>query len=493
MSTLPLYSELLTDPPLDNSVPLCEGTVAEMEASYRFFKERHLQAIWLEQKYFKNLQTSEGLPIVVLSPGIWNGESGPDFLKAHLKIDQKELRGDIELHLNEESWYHHQHHRDEKYNQVILHIGFWQPKKKQPILTSQGKEIPCTYFENRLTIPEVRIVKLIDLDLYPYKHFVGSGMCANALFRSLPDSKIIDFFKKAAHWRLTQKRRFLQAKIDEPEEYLAGGIAMALGYKHNAEAFLQLFFRLKRQNYTEEQDFFAYALGICGFFDEKYRRKWSNSSAFLALADRFDSLSKSDNQLPITLSLDRTRPANHPIRRLAVLCKMITDKTFPALTMQIMKLWKDHRNVGSAKGWKNFQKLLFEIFPAYRDDYWEHHYTFEEKKLIKQMALVGDNLKQEILINIYLPLLQEDVEKRNDPYEKEAFLNFYDSLPAAKTKKSSYLTHRFFGDTQKGHLLQRAEIQQGAYQLHRDFCTHFEASCMGCPFVNRYRTTFGKF
>lgn len=491
MSNDPSYRDLLKVPPA-GFFNTQEKGVSESSSPYHFFRERHLQAMWLEQKYFRQLYTIEGLPITILSPGIWNGEAGPDFLKAHLMIGSQEFRGDVELHLYEEDWYRHQHHQDEKYNDVILHVGFWKPKNPKPILTLEGTTIPCTHLENQLTIPESRILKLIDLDLYPYKHFVGSGICAKTLFRTLPDQKIIHFFRKAADWRLEQKRRFLEVKIDAPSEYLAGGIAMALGYKHNAEAFLELFLYLKNQEIRNEVDHLALALGICGFFAEKHRLKWTASSKYRDLASRFDAMPQRESLPKIILKLDRTRPANNPIRRIAILTKLISDTSLSSLADLLEASWQAHWPGSGKAGWKPFRDNLSNILPNYPDAYWETHYAFEEQAQVKPIVLISSDLKREILINVCLPLLQKFIEERNNPLEKEAFQDFYASFPAAKTKKASYLVHRFFGDTQKGRLMQRAEMQQGAYQLHRDFCIHFEASCLGCPFVERYNVAFAK-
>ena len=109
---------------------------------------------------------------------------------------------------------------------------------------------------------------------------------------------------------------------------------------------------------------------------------------------------------------------------------------------------------------------------------------------VKPIALMGANLKHEILLNVCLPLLYEDIESRESEEELEAFQQLYTALPASKARKGAYLTQRFFGNTQKKKLLERADTQQGAYQIHRDFCMHYEASCIGCPFVERYVKTF---
>ena len=62
------------------------------------------------------------------------------------------------------------------------------------------------------------------------------------------------------------------AKVDIPADSLIGGMAMALGYKQNAEAFFELFCRMKALSLQNEQTLFAYALRTCGFFDGQYRQ-----------------------------------------------------------------------------------------------------------------------------------------------------------------------------------------------------------------------------
>jgi len=476
-----IYAELIGH---DIAAPF-SYPLAEAKTPYHFLTERHLQAMWLEQKYFKQLISNEGLPIQVLSPGIWNSEAGPDFLKAHIVIGSQEYRGDIELHLFEDSWYHHQHHLDHRYNQVVLHLSFWKPQKERDLLTDDGKLIKKTHLQHHLTISEQRILKLIDLDLYPYKHFAGSGHCARALFNKLPINQTLEFFRSAAGWRLSQKFLHLQAKIDTPSDYMGAGIALALGYKHNADAFLKLYFDLKSLQINDSSQLLAFALGQCGFFEESHFRKWSSSPFYLSLKKEFELLQKKAiNYSPISLRLDKIRPANHPIRRLAVLSKIILDENICDLDARLKIQWQHHWQSGCQQGWKSMKEQLLALLPDYKDEYWNHHFSFE-KEQEKSTQLMGDTLKHEILINICLPLLYANLEKSHD--QLSAFQNFYASLPAPKTKKATYLSHRFFGNSTKQHLLNKADIQQGAYQLHHDFCIHYEASCQGCPFVERYK------
>lgn len=464
----------------------CSKEVAEEKNPYHILTERHLQVMWLEQKYFTSLKTSKGELIEVLSPGIWNSESGPDFLKAHIKIGNQEWRGDIEIHLSQEGWYHHKHHINSHYNAVILHVCYWKPIKERQTVTAAGRNLTSTYLQPSLTITEARIVKLIDLDLYPYKHFVGSGNCSKTLFSHLSKSKISDLFRSAAVWRLKEKWEGLQAKIENPENYLIGGIATVLGYKHNAEAFLAVFNYLKLEKIEDEQLILSQALKVTHFFNEYFQKKWADSAYYQQLLKILNN-SNSPLSSSFFLKLDKIRPANHPVRRLAALAKILSDPSIAEIHSKLIVLWHSHWEECHQQNWKKLKEFFLHLIPSYSDDYWQYHYTFEKTPQPKQIALIGDDIKQKILINVFLPILYANIEHRGTHLEKMAFTHFYSSIPTSKTQKSSYLNYRFFGNKGKETAFSSADFQQGAYQIHRDFCIHFEASCQGCPFVERYK------
>lgn len=484
-----LYGELTA---LHN-VSLCE----KIGRPYDSLSERHIQALWHEQKYFNNLTTAQGEAVVINSPGIWNGEAGPDFLKAHLQIGEHSLHGDIELHLIDSSWFHHRHHCDSRYNNVILHIALWQPAGGElPITTNEGREVCQAYLEPALLVPAQRLPHLIDLDLYPYRRFIGSGSCAQALFQKLPKKKIEDFFHEAAQWRLLRKYNLLKSHGTDPYTQLAYGISMGLGYKNNAYRFLDLFKegQEKAKGGWDEESLFGYFLGRSGFFSKAFSLRWQHSTYYSRLQRVWQQSAEDEGESTlIPLHLNSIRPAHHPVRRLAYLAKLCGDSRLHYYWQQTIHLWKTgwHRLVGAAAH-KKFRATLHACLPAYKDLYWSHHYTFEENPQTASIALLGKELKQTILINTLLPLLWGEVVAASEKEELNAFFTFYSSLPAQETHKSAYLKHRFFGDTAKGDILDSCDMQQGAYQLHHDFCLHYEASCVGCPFVERFKKIYDK-
>ena len=225
---------------------------------------------------------------------------------------------------------------------------------------------------------------------------------------------------------------------------------------------------------------FASCLGMFGFFEEAYQKRWSDSEYYRSLINYYDGLLPS-----ISLKLSQVRPFNHPIRRLVYMIKMVQDPTVEERLTTMKALWK--RNWAKSSG-KTLRKQLIDMIPNHKDPYWNSHYLFETDKKEVFLPLIGQDLKTAILINTVLPLLHDEVERRGNPIEFQAFNNFFVSFAASRSSKTKYLSHRFFGDTPKASILNNAKTEQGAYQLHRDFCMHFEASCEGCPFVQRYKS-----
>src|ERR1700738_3630837 len=108
--------------------------------------ERLLQFIWQFQ-YFNagELTTSAGDPVQVIHPGQWNNHQGPDFSDARVRIGDKIWAGNIELHIQASDWHRHEHHQDENYENIILHV-VWR--------NDDGKladKIPTMALEDRIS------------------------------------------------------------------------------------------------------------------------------------------------------------------------------------------------------------------------------------------------------------------------------------------------------------------------------------------------------
>lgn len=460
-------------------------SISEGSNKYEFFTERHLQALWLEQHYFSNLRTAASEPIEVLSPGIWNEEAGPDFLKAHLRIGREEIQGDVEIHLVDDSWRQHGHDRDPRYQGVILHVALRRPKNPSPLLRCDGKSLTTVYIENCLNVPINRLTQVIDIDLYPYKKFLGSGKCAQRLFRNLSTTRVEELLKSAAEYRLEAKRHYLQRSVPKTELQLLAAMVMALGYKSNALTFLELFLWLLSHQDLSADQLFSLALGRCGLFSPTYCDRWKDSVRYCELERIWGSLQDRHPGPSFCLEIGQQRPLNHPVRRLVYLTRLALDQSARCLMERLEACWELTWRQKAHGKWGRLQQELASLLPTYQDVYWSAHYLFETESRAAGLPLMGAQVKRSILVNGFLPLFQGHILQRGLVDEQEAFNEFYSSFRAPESGKRRYLKHRFFGDSGKGALLKRAVLEQGAFQIHRDFCIYYEASCEGCPFVDR--------
>jgi hypothetical protein len=385
----------------------------------------------------------------------------------------------------DENWTHHHHIEDPAYNQVVLHVSLWKPSVHKPIVTRKGNEVACTYFEDNLTISLARITHLIDLDLYPYKQFVGSGKCAHAIFKNLSQEDTVNFFESAALTRLKKKRHYLKSYMDEPSLRFGAGLAMALGYKQNTHSLLELYVYALQFRDLPEDELLALCLGIAGFLEG--HEKWQQNPLYLRLKDLWQN-HKHTVLHQTTLRLDHIRPLNHPIRRIVYLTKLLTNSKLESIEESIFLLWKNcWSTCKNKRDWSRLHKHMMDYIPVFQDEYWNSHYNFELEAREEHLPLIGKDFKIAVLLNTVFPLLHGHIEDGGNTIEMAAFEEFYSSIPGSRSGKQQYLTHRFFGETSKGEVLKKARVQQGAFQLHKDFCIHYEASCVNCPFIESFK------
>lgn len=111
------------------------------EADYSH-SEAFLQWIWSNLHFqTDNLRTCRGDSIDIIAPGQLNGSDGPDFLHASIRMGGLRLHGAVEIHRRAEGWREHGHHKDTRYNSVILHVVYHNEDAPRA-LRSDGTSIP---------------------------------------------------------------------------------------------------------------------------------------------------------------------------------------------------------------------------------------------------------------------------------------------------------------------------------------------------------------
>jgi hypothetical protein len=404
------------------------GEVRETAGRYFPYTERHLHALWFDDRLRpKNLKTSRGEPVTVESPGRWNLEAGPDFSGAVLLVgrEQRRVAGDAEIHIVSNDWKNHGHHNDPRYAGVRFHIT-WFPGK-----TDENLFPPGTI---HISLADVCAADLdsIDLTAYPYQeprasgHFPMSGKYMGAGSACL---------ESAGEERLRQKTlrmAWLMQRCGEAQA-LYEETAAALGYKHNKAPFRKLAQRLPlealAQYGTDWKTVYAVLLGISGLLPKQPAASWPEASKkeLRALWDCWwREQHKWEEVAPLTKSdwrLSGLRPLNHPVRRLAALA----------------------------------QHAVFGSFQTLEECYWSNRAGWTGKE--KKAELVGKDRLNAIELNVFVPYR---LAKGDSSVLKNLPVEPMNSI----IRETAYT---LFGPDHSPKIYRTALARQGLIQIFNDF------------------------
>ena len=86
-------------------------------------REEQIFELWNKHPFAERaLQTACGQDLRILSPGILNRDSGPDFFGARIELEGQVWSGNIEIHVRASDWLRHGHTTDKAFSNVILHV-----------------------------------------------------------------------------------------------------------------------------------------------------------------------------------------------------------------------------------------------------------------------------------------------------------------------------------------------------------------------------------
>jgi hypothetical protein len=220
------------------------GEVAEFQGLYGAFEfpERLLQKIW-HLGYFQHsgLRTTDGRAVEILTAGDWNrAGGGPDFRGAQLRLDDCDIRGDIEMHFHARDWNAHGHQINPEFDGVALHVSLFAPDDGAALVrTSNGNPIPLLVLLPHLTcsIEEFALEDALE-------QVTGAG-ARNGLTEFLrrgAHEEVIGELTRLARVRWEQKVGFAKIRIDKLGwsgacHHTALEI---LGYRHNRAPMLMV-------------------------------------------------------------------------------------------------------------------------------------------------------------------------------------------------------------------------------------------------------------
>lgn len=443
--------------------------------------ERWLQELWAHQRLQRDaLRTTQGRKLLVLHPGFWNREAGPDFLGAVLQFDDREpVSGDVEIDLVPGAWRSHGHLDNPAYANVILHVVWEAPP-------------------GVVLLPTLALRESLDGPVEELESWIGGagdtpieflrGQCSAPL-RRLPPGDLEALLRQAALVRLQTKALLFRARARASgwHQALWEGVFRALGYKHNGWAMQRLAELLPaaRQHPVDTRDpretWEARLLGLSGLLPAEpkagtyARRLWD---FWWREREPFHS-----RILPPALwRLNGVRPANHPQRRIALAAQWVAD---PHWIDRVDEWFRAGRNGTEAE-----HSLMEAIRPG-SGGFWRRHYTLSARELPESLPLLGSARLTDLAINVILPWLWARADTGGEREAATRVESLYTQWSPGEDNAVLKLARaRLFG-TETLPLRRTAAVQQGLLQIVRDFCGHSNAVCRNCAFPGLVTTLAG--
>lgn len=369
--------------------------------------EEFLAYVWGYRLLTSPLQTVSGEPVVVLSPGNRNPDSGPDFFNARIRIGPTLWAGNVEIHVKASDWYRHGHHTDASYANTILH-AVWEDDLSRTEREIQG-------------LPVLVMQGLYDETLYRhYQNFMSCRAwipCAGQI-RDADPVVTLQWLTGKAIERLEKKtlqlRQSLEANQYNLEQTFYEFTARAFGARVNADAFQRLARSLPLQIIANERkDLFALEallFGQSGMLSGKAPDAYHQQ-----LKTAYKNLKKKYHlqALPAgTFRFLRLRPLNFPTIRIAQFATLLHAAS--GLFSRVLQCRRTEE--------------LLALFNCGCSGYWENHYRFGKTSARRQKNLGGESVNL-ILVNTVVPFLFVYGNDKNLPEIRERAIGFLERLP----------------------------------------------------------------
>ncbi len=415
--------------------------------------EEFLQFIW-KTKLFKNheLHSTNGDQLEIIEIGKHNKDAGPDFFDARIKINEVLWAGNVEIHVKSSMWHQHKHHKDEAYNNVILHVVF---ENDVEVFLSDKRKLPCLILE-------------FDEELfYTYKQLMDSAQwipchkeiktVAHFFVKNWLDRMILERLERKAF----EVKNILSLNKNSWEESFYQLISRYFGMKVNADPFQQLSQALPLKTLARQKNSLlqieALLFGQAGMLSEslqdEYYQKLQREYLFLAGKYKLSPLPAH------RWKWLRLRPGNFPTIRIAQLAALIHKSS--SLFSKILESPK--------------YENLTTLFHFQVSDYWNSHYRFAVKSKSRNKA-PGKMMINSLLINSIVPILFCYGAETGKVHIKEKALQLLEEIPP----ENNSIIRKW---KEAGIKAESAWHSQALLQLKENYCNPFK--CLQCEFGNR--------
>lgn len=414
-------------------------------------KEELIEYVWKYKVYTtKTLYLVNSQVLEIISTGVLNTDSGPDFFNAKIKIGNQVWAGNIELHVNSSDWNKHGHNNDEAYDNVILHVVY----NNDVDISVNGRLLPVLEVKNYM--PNGLEERYCDI----VNNKEGFLKCGNFKPENIRQFEYENWIDRLFIDRLEDKIGIInnQIKISSShwEQVLFRTLARAFGLKLNGDAFNHFansfdYIILLKSRYDItilESVFF----GQGGFLDidvyDDYFEELKREYFFIKRKHKLESIKNSE------FKYFRTRPANFPTVRMAQLAQLYfsVNGLFYKVT--------EASNVKELRG----------IFKVGVSEYWQNHYMFGKANKSNKKVLT-DSFIDLLIVNSIIPLRYSYFRSIGDFNKAEETVNLATEIKGEVNK----ITKEF---KQKGWKIDNAKYSQAFIQLNKSLCVNNK--CLSC-------------
>ncbi len=415
--------------------------------------EAFLHYIWQFQHFKKKeLKTTKGETLKILSPGIKNTAAGPDFSQGKILLNGVESIGNIEIHIKSSDWNAHQHNRDTYYDTVVLHVVWIYDKI---IYRTDKSKLPTLVLKER--------VSMLLIEQYGYMMKSSSPIPCSSHLKQVASVHQMAMLDKMLFRRLQKKTEEILDDLKKNQhdwaetsyQYLVKYFGMKVNNEHFLRLAKSLPLKILQKHSDQPLQIEALLFGQSGLLERTVGKDtyWENlSKEYNFLLHKYDlRKSKIDD---IHWKFLRLRPANFPTIRIAQLAALLNKH--PNFFSQLLFI----------ENLQDIQKAL----RTQQSSYWQHHYVFG-KVAKKPVGKIGKKTIDTLIINTVVPLLAAYTKYKDNEHFMQRAIEFLEQIRPE--------SNRMIRDWEAAGIQARSAFDtQSLITLYEDFCTH--KRCLSC-------------
>ena len=419
-------------------------------------QEAELYSYW--EYYADSSETLhwEGNRLKILSTGILNEHSGPDYKFSRFELNGVIYQGAVEFHVEIADWYKHKHHYDPVYQDVVLHIVAKPPKNKMLVKHNMSNRPIPTY-----VLPKPKIAK-------------NTIRCNSP--KKMDPEIIKNRLQQLAIQRLNLKIRVFGKSLKNNSEHAIfyQYFFRILGYPFNKNSFEMLALKIPAYIYEEYKNrpnlLLAIYLGCSGFLQGTFKDIYVLQ--LQKLFYQYTVILSSSLLRKGQWQLSAIRPQNHPHFRIAAWVAFLSSINDHSPFKYIYNL------LGNRLSYQGTYNKLYKALLLKTEGYWQEHYALEKQtKNKKNKFYFGQDRINELITNLIVPLCMSKASKNNNIGFMTYLEEFYLWMPGQCHYSSLFRKKPWLKEYQN--IWQSCNAGQALLHLDDVYCSRNQ--CMKCP------------